>query len=314
MEIIRNTVPFDYSGTFRLLSEVFGRDEAVLELPSLDGSESAYNDDFVYTAVDEEGTVHGTIHITVPKNQSGPKICGLSGLCCDLSTRGTGIGKKLFGIIAEESDSQDCVASFLGTNNPMASNIYYNFGYAYIPGSYVMARFKGTNRVRFFEDYSKKAERIEIRELNPADKIAVIPLFLNEGPGFLLDSNVDIFNNRRISQRSCMGLYPRYENLVKEGGKVFVSVSERGIAGGIASLKRNAGDRDSIDFFCMRGFEDAAGALLDRCLEENPSACVRISAEDSEKAELLERTGLRESGNYLKDYDGMKIPCRVFTR
>lgn len=309
MEIIRNTVPFDYKGTYGLLSDIFGKDEAASELPSLNGEEASFNDDIVYTA-EENGVTHGTVHVTVTKGQpegQGIKISGLSGMCTDMAVRGTGIGRSLFGKIVEESDANGCDASFLGTSNPKACNLYSSFGFSYLPGSYVMARFKGTNRVKFFEERFSEPSEIVVRELNASDKISVIPLFLNEGPGFLLDSVTGVFNNGVVSQPSCMGLYPKYENIRNKGGRAYAAVSERGILGGIASIN----EEGIADFFCQRNYEEAAGLLLKALGDE---ARIRISAYDGRKADMLLKYGYKETAVENKEYGFMTVTCKVFEK
>lgn len=309
MEIIRNTAPFDYKGTYRLLSDIFGEDEAVSELPSLDGTQASFNDDIVYTA-EEDGITHGTVHLTVTEGQpegEGIRISGISGMCTDMAVRGTGIGRKLFGKIVEESDANGCDAAFLGTGNPVACNLYSSFGFAYLPGSYVMARFNGTNRVSFFEDRFRKPLEITVRELDASDRISVIPLFLNEGPGFLLDSVTGIFSNEVITQPSCMGLYPKYENIMNNGGRVYAAVSERGVLGGIASQ----GADGIADFFCQENYGEAAQMLLSALGGE---ARIRISAYDDRKADMLFEYGYNEKSVENRKYGIITVPCRVFEK
>ncbi|MCQ2401953.1 MAG: GNAT family N-acetyltransferase [Lachnospiraceae bacterium] len=321
MEIIRNTVPFDYMGTYRLLSDTFGEDEAASELPSLDGTEAFFNDDIVYTA-EEDGITHGTVRVTVTKGQpsgEGIKISGLSGMCTDMAVRGTGLGKKLFGKIVEESDANGCEVSFLGTSNPIACNLYSSFGFSYLPGSRVMARFHGTNRVKFFEDRFRKPLEITVRELNASDRISVIPLFLNEGPGFLLDSVTGIFSNKVITQPYCMALYPKYENVLNKGGRAYAAVSERGVLGGIASIN----EEGIADFFCQQNYGEAAGKLLSALGGE---ARIRISEYDDRKADMLLDHGYKEIhvGDRKYEMTGVSwenkkremitVPCRMFEK
>jgi len=308
MEVVRHEIPFDSEGYLSLLGRIFGEEEAELERIQVNGSESAFNRDIAFTA-EEDGKVYGTSHFTVPVKSS--RICGLSGLCTDPAIRGNGMGKKLFAALVEEADANGAEVSYLGTNNPMASVMYASFGYAYIPGTYVMARFSGTDRYHFYKSYGSSPEGVEIRKLDPGMRIGVIPLLTNEGPGYLLDSNTGIFNNRFISQQSTMGLYPRFLEVASQGGEVFQAVSSDGVLGGVATLKREP-ERALADFFCMESFRPFAKDLIGSLQKAEPELFFRISEADTEKQEILMDLGYKKEAEETVSYGDLQLVCGLW--
>jgi len=310
MELIRHEVPFDNEGYLALLEKIFGREEAELERIQVDGSENRYNRDVTFTA-EENGTVCGTSHITFPKDN--PKICGLSGLCTDPVIRGTGMGRKLFAALVEEADRNGIEAAYLGTNNPMASVMYASYGFEYIPGTYVMVRFKGTDRNRFYLQYGKEPQNVAVRKLDPGMRIGVIPMLTNEGPGFLLDSNTGIFNNRIVTQQSTMGLYPKFLDVVLNGGTVYQAVSEDGILGGVATARKENG-RVLADFFCMESFRPAAPALIRKFAEDGQEVLFRVSEADTEKQQILQEQGWKKTGTEPVKYGELQVLCGLWAK
>lgn len=308
MEIIRNTPPFAYERPLELLASVFGAEEAALEKPQCDGTEAEFNRDIVYTAEETVKTL-GTVHITVPK--AVPELAGFSGMCVDPSARGTGIGRLLFEKSVEEADGGGVQAAFLGTNNPKAANLYSSFGFSYMPGSYVMTRFRGTDAVSFFTAYREPCCDITVKPLDAAARIPLIPLFLNEGPGYLFDSNTGIFNPRYVTQRSCMGLFPKYLAVVSQGGKVFQAVSSDGFVGSILS-EASRGGRVTADFFCCEGFASHAGEMIRACQDAYGDPDFVISAADTGKRGLLEACGLRKAASEIRKFENVWAKCEVF--
>lgn len=308
MELIRHEIPFESRGYLELLGRIFGQEEADLERIQVNGSENAYNEDIAFT-VEDGGEVLGTSHITFSGQDR--RIAGLSGLCTDPRIRGTGMGKKLFGAMVEEADAHQVEASFLGTNNPMAAELYAGFGYAYIPGTYTMARFSGTNRFRFFRRFLEKPERVEIRKLDPGFRIPVVPLLLNEGPGFLMDSNAGIFNNREVTQVSTMGLYPKYLEIARNGGEVFGLCSADGLAGGLVSVRRGQ-ERPTADFFVCPGFSEESIRLIRAVREAEPEAVFAVSEADSAKQEVLLSAGWKKTAREKRNYGNIRAELGIW--
>lgn len=308
MELIRHEIPFASKGYLALLAQIFGQEEADLEEIQVNGSELMYNRDIAFT-VEEQGEVYGTSHITFPRGDGS--MAGLSGLCTSPKIRGTGMGKKLFGALVEEADAAGAEVSFLGTNNRMAAEMYASFGYAYLPGTYVMARFRGTNRNLWLKRYEQEPASVEVRKLDAGLRIPVIPLLVQEGPGFLLDSNAGVFNNRQVTQVSTMGLFPKYLQIMTEGGEAFWLRSEEGLCGGLATVKREAG-RETADFFACRGFLEESGKLVEAVRENCPEAVFGIAEADTEKQQLLAKAGFRKKACEKRFYGNLQVETGIW--
>lgn len=287
MELIRRVVPYDASHALKLIREIFGEEEALLESPQLTGAEVEENTDIVYEAW-EDGVLAGTIHATIPKMQ--PAICGLSAMCTATSHRGKGVGKLLFAKILEEIDGLGVQTAFLGTGNPIAAKLYHDFGFAYMMGSGVMERYVIGNNARFRQNYTERPESYQIIPGSAAMRIPMIPLIVCGGRQRVLDINTSLYNCSMVSQLSCMSLYPRYEQLVKDGGKFWGVVSNTGVLGAVLSAKpTKQGIR--ADFYCGQGFEDTISELMAVCLKAFPDAYMQVADMDIRKQPLVAGMG-----------------------
>ena len=291
MELIRRVVPYDASAALRLLEDTFGYGEVVVEAPQLMGAEAAVNKDIVWEAWEGDLLV-GTIHTTIPK--ACPTVCGLSAMATHPSVRGKGLGRILFTKIIEEFESQGVTAAFLGTSNPIAAKLYHSLGFSFLPGSHVMVRYSHGDTVDFFrEHYAPVREDCRILIDDSAIRIPMIPLVLMGGNTKVLDVNTGLFHRDFVTQRSCMGLYPRYEMLLARGGHFYAAVDAQGIVGAILSTKpTEAGIR--ADFYCCDGFEGLLSKLMDSCEE---TVYLQIAECDSKKQELAKALGFSSSGH-----------------
>lgn len=306
MEIRRYEAPFDCEDVVRLWAKIFGQDEALLEKPQVDGSESTCNRDVVYAAYDKENLV-GAIHATFPKDN--PDMCGFSGMCTHPSVRGTGLGRILFEKIVEEADREGAEYAFLGTGNPIAAKLYHSYGFSFLPGTKVMARFRNGDWVdmdrKFFVN---RPEKVRILEETPSLRIPMISFILYRGPHFLMDRNTGIFNSDYVTQFSCMGLYPRYAKLSDRGGCWRVALdADTSMPGALLSME-SVGERKCADFFYTEGFREAAEELLDTVSKEKEVFFI-ISERDTEKQKLLLQKEYREAGRSEEKVGEFSIPC-----
>lgn len=290
MELIRRVVPYDASAALKLLEATFGYEEVVVEAPQLMGKESAVNKDIVWEAWDNDRLV-GTIHVTIPRNC--PTICGLSAMATHPSVRGKGLGRILFAKIIEEFESQGVTAAFLGTSNPIAAKLYHSLGFSFLSGSHVMVRYCQGDTVDFCREYyAPVRENFRILIDDSAIRIPLIPLVLMGGNTKVLDVNTGLFHRDFVTQRSCMGLYPRYETLLAKGGHFYAAIDEAGILGAMLStMPADAGIR--ADFFCCDGFEGLLPKLLDAC---NEDVYLQIAECDTQKQELAQKLGFSPCG------------------
>ena len=297
MEWIRRTAPYDASAVLRLLEDTFGIEEVLVEAPQLNGSEIAANRDIVWEAW-EDGHLLGTIHATIPL--ACPAVCGLSAMATAPAARGKGLGRCLFAKILEEIDSQGVKAAFLGTSNPIAAKLYHSLGFSFLPGSHVMVRYREGDTVDFCREYyTPVCEDYQILTDSSAIRIPLIPLVVMGANTRVLDVNTGIFHRDFVTQRSCMGLYPRYETLLKNDGHFYAAVDDSGIVGAVLStMPTEFGIR--ADFFCCDGFEGILPKLLDAC---NEDMYLQVAECDAKKQELVQKLG------FSPDTEVQLLPC-----
>ena len=307
MELIRRTAPYDASAVLKLLEDTFGIEEVMVEAPQLDGREAAANKDIVWEAWEDDQLL-GTIHATIPLK--APHICGLSAMATAPAARGKGLGRILFARIIEEIDSQGVQTSFLGTSNPIAAKLYHSLGYSFIPGSHIMVRYRDGDTVDFHRQYfAAPCEDFEVWTDNSAIRIPLIALVAIGGNTKVLDVNTGIYHRDFVTQRSCMGLYPRYIKLLEAGGHFYAAVDSHGTLGAMVStMPTENGIR--ADFFCCDGFENTLPRLMECCGE---NVYLQIAECDEKKQAMAETLGFSPAADaqMLKCGD-VWLPFRVY--
>ena len=290
MELIRHIVPYDASAALKLLEDTFGYEEVVVEAPQLMGKESAVNTDIVWEAWEDNQLV-GTIHTTIPR--SCPTICGLSAMAVHPSVRGKGLGRILFAKIIEEFENQGVTTAFLGTSNPIAAKLYHSLGFSFLSGSHVMVRYSQGDTVDFCrEQFDPVREDCTILTDDSAIRIPLIPLVLMGANTKVLDVNTGLFHRDFMTQRSCMGLYPRYDTLLQKGGHFYAAVDKNGVLGALLStMPTETGIR--ADFYCCDGFQGILPKLLDACKD---TVYLQVAESDSKKQELAQKLGFSPAG------------------
>lgn len=290
MELIRRTAPYAASAVLRLLEDTFGIEEVLVEAPQLAGEEAAVNRDIVWEAW-EDGHLLGSIHATIPL--AIPSICGLSAMATAPAARGKGLGRLLFAKILEEIDSQGVETAFLGTSNPIAAKLYHSMGFSFLPGSHIMVRYRHGDTVDFCRRYFGAAvEDFRILSDSSSIRIPLIPLTALGSNTQVLDINTGLFHRDFVTQRSCMGLYPRYRTLISGGGHFYCAVDSRGILGALLStLPTEQGLR--ADFFCCDSFRGSLPLLLEACGE---AVYLQIAEGDTKKQALAARLGFSPVG------------------
>jgi len=308
MEIRKYTSPFECDDIISLWEEIFGEAEAELERVQLDGSETEHNTDIVYAAY-EDDILLGTVHITIAKKH--PDLCGVSGVCTTNAARGKGISKVLFKYAMDEADSMGVKAAFLGTGNPYAIKVYTSNGFIFIPCTGAMARVKDSDFHTYTKNlYSAKSEKISICRGSPDVRLPIIPLaYCTGGDGFL-DVNAGIVGRGiTFSQVSCMGLFQKYLDLEKSGGKYCSAANELGTVGAMASaMKTDRGLR--ADFFCVKAFESAVPQMIDRLGADY----LQISDADEYKQQLAEQMGYKKTAPIMEPYRACIIPMHIYER
>ena len=309
MELIRRTVPYDASAALKLLEDTFGYEEVIVEAPQLMGKESSVNKDIVWEAWESDQLL-GTIHVTIPL--SCPTICGLSAMATHPSARGKGLGRILFAKIIEEFESQGVTAAFLGTSNPIAAKLYHSLGFSFLPGSHVMVRYRKGDTVDFYrEQYVPVRKNCRILKDDSRIRIPMIPLTLIGGNSKVLDVNTGLFHRDFVTQRSCMGLYPRYDRLLQNGGHFYAAFDADGVMGALFStIPTEAGTR--ADFYCCDGFENLLPKVLEAC--EEPFY-LQIAEYDVKKQALAKALGFSPVGEtQLLPCGDVWLPFRIYRK
>ena len=309
MELVRRIVPYDASAALKLLEDTFGYDEVVVEAPQLMGKEVAVNSDVVWEAWEGDQLV-GTIHATIPRGC--PTICGLSAMATHPSVRGKGLGRILFAKIIEEFESQGVTTAFLGTSNPIAAKLYHSLGFSFLSGSHVMVRYSHGDTVDFCrEHYTAVREDCHILTDDSSIRIPMIPLTLMGGITKVLDVNTGLFHRDFVTQRSCMGLYPRYEALLQQGGHFYAAVDDSGVMGALLStMPTEQGVR--ADFYCCDGFAKLLPKLLSACKED---VYLQIAECDIKKQELGNTLGFAPVGDTkLRKCGDVWLPFRYYRK
>ncbi len=216
--------------------------------PVLSGKEKAFNRDFVFIARIGKKIV-STVHLTTSKFDK--RIGGIGEVATHQNYRGRGFARILCEMAIDAFEKMDGAWLFLGTSNPAAARLYHSLGWHYITGSRVMFRDShGKNPEVFFKEYFEhiRKHNVGIVRGDMRFRLQVIPITIIPYDGPVLDLNAGLFSTRWFMQRSCMGLYPRYEK-IDDGGAWFVALSGKFIAG-IASVKFHEGNIGQIDGFC----------------------------------------------------------------
>lgn len=315
MELSRHTSPFDCTDMLKVITDIFGESEALLETPQLNGSEREQNLDIVYLAR-EGDTILGTIHATIPG--TNPALAGISAMCTTPQARGKGIGRILFAKIVEELEQSGVKTMFLGTGNEIAAKLYHSLGFSFLPCSNVMVRFSEGDLVDFNRKmYRPKPVSCRIEPGNASMRIPIIPLVLHKGPFVILDCNTNLFNCSQIPQLSCMSLYPRYMELAAAGGAFWGASDDSCILGAICSVKpTELGLR--ADFFCCGSFTDVIPQLLEKCEakaeELSERLYLQIADADRNKQKWAAACGYRCTEAVTMNVNGMLLPCGIYRK
>ena len=311
MELKRFSVPFEAEEMLSFLADIFGEEERALESPQLLGEETPYNTDIVYQAY-EGGMLLGAVHATIPKHDC--QIAGLSAMFTTPAARGKGVGKLLFRAILDELDESGVRAVFLGTENPIAENMYASFGFRYLYGSAVMIRTNGCDAVSFFKERFSTAEgSLSVTDGSADARIPIIPLALSRLAFKVYDANVSIAPPDIMTQGSCMGLFPRYASL-KDRGAYYTAYDTRGVLGAVSTAVKNEEGGCCFDLFFAPTFEGAAPLLLDRAIQfaKGKKIYMNIAECDEKKAALARALGFAPSDSAVISIKDALFPSKLF--
>jgi len=264
------------------------------------GKEAEHNRDIVYLAR-KKGRPVGTAHLTICR--SDPPLGGLGGMLTDPEFRGMGIATRLCCMVRDDFRAWGGRALFLGTHNPAAFRVYRRCGWRKLAGANVMVLMTdGESPEGFLAEYFSEPRPVRIVGATPAVRIPMIPLIVAPHNWELLDANTGIRSTRYALQTSCMGLYPKYEEIPAGGkGAWFVACTDDGRTVGLATARLRDSGHCYIDGFAHENFAGEWGALMRSAMgwaEQAGAGGLRaeVSVEDEEKVALFESLGFHGVG------------------
>lgn len=236
--------------------KIFGQDflETQNIFSILSGKEKKFNTDSIFVARCKDSII-STVHLTI--STFDKKLGGIGEVATVSEFRGKGLAKTLCNMAIDKFEKQGGKYLFLGTNNPTAARLYYSLGWMYISGSRVMLRVSdnGKDSDSFLNDWKKSChKKIAIVPGDARFRLQIIQLVLFPFDEIVLDLNTGLFSTRWFVQKSCMGLYPRYEK-INENGAWFVAVREKLVVG-LSSVKLYDEHCAQIDGFCLPGISE----------------------------------------------------------
>jgi predicted N-acetyltransferase YhbS len=289
-----------------LLEQTFGKEERELELAQLNGSESEFNEDYVFVAY-EDNQLLGNLHLTI--NAKNNTFGCLGGMVTTPSARGKGIATQLFSNACEFFDNLGGKILLLGTNNPLAAKMYEKFGFKFLDNSVIMARLKEQTFADFCNGVYQNGE-YNIGEFDAGCRIPIIPLIAQGSKDILMDANANVINREFALQTSCTGLYPRFSK-IKENGNVLVARKDNQVV--LAMLTDKICDGvHNLDCFAYKGYEDALPKMLSLAIKPNQKYSAIIYREDKEKQKLFESFCFKKIKECDYEFSNVSIPCYYY--
>ncbi len=305
MDIARVDLPVAAAGADELLALWQAAFGASFEhhRPTLTVGEQGANRDVVYAAR-ESGVLVGTCRVTQPLAR--PELGGMGEVAVAESWRGRGLAGVLCRRARDEFVAAGGRMLFLATTNPAAFRVYHRLGWHRLPGSTVMAYVRGplAPEAAIRESLDAAGPWVD-GDGSAADRIPMIPLVLYPHDAHVLDANVGLHSVRYVQQRSCMGLYPKFEALRAGGRGNWFSArpADGGATVALATAAIAADGLATVDAFAAPAHAGAVPALLRRAAAWAASrGAVRIGAVlsplDAGKRSAFEAEGFRLAGRF----------------
>ncbi len=264
-------------------------------IDQLSGAESDDNQNCVYLVREGERLL-GTCCLTISRTL--PQLGGLGEVATRPQYRRRGIAALLCEQARNDFLRQLGQALFLGTVNPEAARVYHRLGWRKLAGANVMALIAGGGSPQaFLVDHFSEEAAATIVPGSPADRIHMIPLILCPHDWQVLDANVKIYSTRYATQSSCMGLYPRYQALARDGrGAWFAARTRSGRLVGLSSARLDESGSCRVDGFIHRNFEAAWADMIEAAAgwgreHQARTLWATVSVEDEDKCSRFEALG-----------------------
>ena len=263
------------------------------------GAECQENRSLIYVA--RIGTqLAGTCFLTI--GRSSTCLGGLGGVAVAPELRRKGIASYLCERARNAFRAQGGEALFLGTVNPAAAHVYHRLGWRKLVGTNVMAWItSGDSPEAFLVNYYKEARPVSVVTGSSACRIPMIPLLLSPHDWQRLDTNVDLLSTRYAIQNSCMGLYPRYEALSREGrGMWFAAHTDQGRLVALSTVQLRGSSQAQVDGFAHQNYlgywQEMVQAVLHWAAERGArTGQALVSIEDEDKQRRFESLGFRKA-------------------
>ena len=266
----------------------------------LGGKGLGQNRDIVYV-VKRGGKVIGTSHLTI--SELAPELGGLGEVGTAEEFRGGGIAGALCGRGRDDFVSAGGQALVLGTGNPAAMRVYERLGWRKVAGANVMALIGDGRPVReFLAGYFGHGDVATVAVGTAGDRIGMIPLLVYPHDEQVLDANLGLYSTRYAVQKSCMGLYPRYETLAADGrGAWFVGRTAYGCLPGMSTARLDYADGCQVDGFTHPGHGEVWESLLEAAIawaaDHGAASCwSRVLIEDEDRISRFEDMGFGRDG------------------
>lgn len=281
----------------------------------LAAEECAENRNIIYL-IRKGKKLGGTCHLTVSK--SNPELGALGEVATAPELRRVGIASTLCERARDDFRTYGGQALLLGTINPAAARVYSRLGWCKLDGTNVMALItSGDSPETFLADYFRERDSARIATATAAVRVPMIPLLISPHEWQVLDANVGMFSTRYVVQNSCVGLYPRYKAVIREGRSAwFGARTGRGRLVGLSTVCLGKPGQCQVDGFTHQNYpgawEDLVQAAMRWGVAHGAAFCwATVSAQDENKRSLFESLGFRKAGKgdkfNLDGLDGRRV-------
>jgi len=229
-----------------------------------------------------------------------PVLGGLGEVATQPECRGQGIATRLCQQAVSDFRATGGEALFLGTVNPVAARVYHRLGWRKLAGAAVMANItNGDSPETFLVEFFCEPSDVTLCTAGPVVRVPLIPLLHTPHDWQVLDANAGMYSTRYHVQKSCMGLYRRYQDVVQDDcGQWFAAFAADGRVVGLSTARLHDSGRCNVDGFAHQRFMDCWNELIQVAIDwgESQNATTftaTLSIEDEDKQRLFESLGFK---------------------
>ena len=261
------------------------------------GKERAYNRDLLYFGR-KGGRLVGVAHLTISASEAD--IGGVGAVATDPDFRRQGIAQHICESLRDDFFAQGGQALFLATSLPTAFRVYRRAGWEPCPSAHVMCcTADRRSPEEFLAHRFESGGPLALEPADPGIRYPMVPLIVCPHNWQVLDANTGILSTRYAVQKSCGGLYPKYEPFVN--GPCVTAIAARagdGCLVGLFTARIDQSETCHVDGFLPESFGDHWPQAMQTILEWGTGGGAadfraELSVEDSGKIALLESMGFR---------------------